>query len=84
MRRLTKEERETAKKNNIPYHTWYGRINHHGWSIEEAITIPPHGKKTQKELATEHGISYHTLHSRIYKNGWSLEEALNTPVNSKE
>lgn len=32
---------EWAKEFNIPYYVLKGRINRYGWSIEDALTIPP-------------------------------------------
>ena len=68
------------------------RINHHGWSVEKAITTPKkkinqsfeyNGKKyTSKELAAlskYSDITYHDITDRINGCGWSVEKAINTP-----
>jgi hypothetical protein len=41
---FTKTQRETARKNGIKTTTMYER-RQRGWSIEEAISIPPRGKR---------------------------------------
>lgn len=40
---FNREERtifEWSEISGIPYHALYGRIHYHGWSIEDALTIP--------------------------------------------
>lgn len=68
------------------------RINHHGWSIEKAISTPKkkrnqlfeyNGKKyTSKQLADMskfENVTYHDITDRINGCGWSVEKAINTP-----
>lgn len=68
------------------------RINHHGWSIEKAISTPKkkinqlfeyNGKKyTSKQLANiskYENITYHDITDRINGCGWSVDKAINTP-----
>lgn len=67
------------------------RINHHGWTVERAITQP---KKRQDikfeyknkfynsheiaELCVDSNITYHDVTDR-FRNGWTVEEIINIP-----
>ena len=69
------------------------RINHQGWSVEEAITRPKkkrnqlfeyNGKRqTISQWAKEYGFTWEQLRDRIDKLGWSFEKAITTPIHSK-
>lgn len=67
------------------------RINHHGWSIEDAISKPKksRGKLFEykgkyytshelAELSPLENITYHDITDRL-RGGWSIEEALTKP-----
>lgn len=67
------------------------RINHHGWSVEEAITKSKKGHNviyeyngkqyTSSELAnlSPYNLAAHNITDRL-RNGWSIENAINTPL----
>jgi hypothetical protein len=68
------------------------RINHHGWSVEKAITQPKKGHNviyeyngnqyTSTELAelSPYDLAAHNITDRL-RSGWSIEKAINTPLN---
>lgn len=67
------------------------RINHHGWSVEKAISTPKKNRNkkylyngneyTSKELAelSPYDISRSDITTRINRCGWSIHDAINTP-----
>lgn len=76
------------------------RINHHGWSVEKAISQP---KKRQNQmfeyegqLYTSHelaniakthgieGLTHHNITDRINRQGWSVYKAITTPKASQK
>lgn len=64
------------------------RINH-GWSFEDAISIPSYSLHTIKKYPDEviqkaaaNGISYSCFKQRVNK-GWSIEEACNIRLGGK-
>ena len=81
-----------GKQYNLTSSDITNRINHHGWSIEKAISTPKKkinqlfeygGKKyTSKQLADMSkfpDVTYHDITDRINCCGWSVEKAINTP-----
>lgn len=80
---ISKENLQKALNNGINYHTLYSRIKN-GWTIKEAITIPPVREglftKEEREVAESNGISYGTAYARIFVMGMSVEEAITAPL----
>lgn len=80
------------KNKNISQSQIVNRINFCGWSVEDAITIPPtktynkyyykNGYYSVAELAdiSPYNLISQTIRSRI-KLGWDIEKAVNTPTN---
>lgn len=80
---ISEENLQKALNNGINYHTLYNRIKS-GWTVKEAITIPPVRDwlltKEEREIAESNGISYGTAYARINTHGMSVEEAITTPL----
>ena len=83
--------------NGLTYHDITTRVNHHGWSIEKALTQPKMKKDylyeydgkmfTAKELAdiaNIDGLTYKDILCRINKHGWTVERAITQPKNVKK
>ena len=79
------------KNKNLLQFEIVNRINHHGWSVEDAITKPLkghnilykyHGKEyNTSELASifpENNLENHDITDRL-RAGWSVEKAVETP-----
>jgi hypothetical protein len=87
--------REMADAYGMKYHTLQGRLKK-GWSVEDALTIPPKDTAAQKWydhlgneydnqklLCEAYGINDATFRRRL-KMGWSMENVLTTPVQNTE
>jgi hypothetical protein len=86
VRWLTKEERETAKRNGISRLTLYRRVYELDWEIERAITDPV--KKGAiidgyREQCEENGISPALFINRV-RGGMSKEKASTKPPEVRE
>jgi len=83
-----------AKANNIPYGTFYRRINESGMGPEQAATMPIVDTKTKinniaiakrkypkefEDMALANGIGKKTFVSRMFRK-WNPLEAATTPV----
>ena len=92
----SKELASLSKVKGLTYHDITTRVNHHKWSIEEALTKPkaPRGKKflyngnlyTAKELASMSnvkGITPEHILSRMV-SGFTVERAMTQPLNVKK
>lgn len=68
------------------------RLDKLGWSIEDALTTPSGGKKTNQiyleydgkiqtlmDWSRETGIPPHCIRQRLYIHNWSIEDALSKP-----
>lgn len=78
---------EFCEELGLNYYTVYGRINQHGWSVEEALSIPIGScskRNSLKEKCKQIGIPYSTVQYRRNKLGWDEERALNTPINKSK
>lgn len=75
-----------AEKNGIPYKVFYTRVMVLGWSLEEAMSIPPKTRRTIVisddilKIAKQNGIPYGKLWQRIYKYGWDAKKAAETSI----
>lgn len=83
--KLTAQHYEDAERNGIGKYTVRARVNKYGWTVQEAITIPPmkmqnkpDGFDEHLELAKSNGIQNRTFRERV-KLGWSLSEAATKP-----
>lgn len=91
---LNKDLLDKAAKNGIGRETFRYRINN-GWSLEDAVTVPPmdrkklmkklgeKSRKYPKELiatAKANGISIKTFYERIHTYKWDVIKAANTPL----
>lgn len=67
------------------------RINHHGWSVEKAITQPKKKRDIKfeyngqnynshqiAEMCVDEKMTYHDVTDR-YKSGWTIDEIINIP-----
>ena len=82
---------------NLTEHDISTRVNHHGWSIHDAITRP----KMKKDYVYEYngdlytvaellqfskveGLTTQKLYTRLNKHKWDVERALTQPLNVKK
>lgn len=85
---------ELAEKYNINLATLKSRL-HNKWSLEETLSVPTGGKRSNKfiwqgkayslrELSEIYAISYATLQYRLYVRKWGLKETLLTPIDKRK
>ena len=90
--------RDRAIANGIKPATYYFRMSH-GWTREEASTIPTGAKRniptidgaspvrgkrrSSVEIAKDNGISMPTYYARV-RAGWGLKKASTTPVRQRK
>lgn len=80
---LTAEDRATCRANGIDPKLARKRLDAK-WSKEEAITIPPYGRRdinTWTGVARENDIPYSTFYHRIHVLKWTNEQAATIPSN---
>lgn len=61
----------------VPYKTVHLRMKK-GWSLDKALTEPPHRKSELHKKCDELGLNYHSVYNRI-RSGWSEEDAFSKP-----
>lgn len=86
--KFSEEQKDLMQKSNVNIDTIKYRVNH-GWSFEDAISIPSYSLHTIKKYPEEiiqkaaaNGINYSCFKQRVNK-GWSIEEACNIRLGGK-
>lgn len=86
--KFSDEQLKLMKESGVNIDTIKYRINH-GWSFEDAISIPSYSLHTVRKYpeeiiqkATANGISYSTFRRRVNK-GWSIEDAYSIGLGGK-
>lgn len=85
--KLTPLHIEEARKNGISKSAVEARVQKYGWTVHEAITVPP-AKRTKMteeyskylEIAKRNNIGSDTFYHRV-KSGWSYEDASTKGIN---
>ena len=92
----SQELSELSSVEGLTYHDITTRINHHGWSVEKALTKKKAKKNTMIEYNGEmylikdllqfskvDGLTYGILRDRLLNHNWNIEIALSQPINVK-
>lgn len=92
----SQELAEMSQVEGLTYTDITTRVNHHGWSVDRALSQPKKKKnflyeyngkqyliKELLEISTVDGISENILNTRINKHGWDIERAITQPINVK-
>ena len=90
---VTRTIAEWADALGTSYQSLHLRLSN-GWSIEEALTIPPmkisrsvnfrNVLRPLKDWCEAMNIEYNIVYARIFQLGWSVEYALTTPIKSRK